>query len=57
MRDGAEAYLLHVPTTAVFGVDGLGLEDLPRPVSVVPTTGQDLRRAVTSALAKGLVHS
>ena len=38
-------------------LDGLGLEDLPRPVSVVPTTGQDLRRAVTSALAKGLVHS
>ena len=26
VRSGEEAYLLHVPTTAVFGVDGLGLE-------------------------------
>jgi uncharacterized protein len=26
VRAGEEAYLLHVPTTAVFGVDGLGLE-------------------------------
>ncbi len=38
-------------------LDGLGLEDLPRPVTVVPTTGQDLRRSVTATLAKGLVHS
>ena len=26
VRSGEEAYLLHVPTTAVFGIDGLGLE-------------------------------
>ena len=26
VRSGADSYLLHVPTTAVFGVDGLGLE-------------------------------
>ena len=38
-------------------LDGLSLEDLPRPVTVVPTTGQDLRHAVRDALAKGLVHS
>jgi uncharacterized protein len=30
VRDGDQAYLLHVPTTAVFGVDGLGLAVIER---------------------------
>ncbi len=38
-------------------LDGLGLEDLPRPVNVVRTTGQDLRAALELVRAKGLVHS
>jgi putative radical SAM enzyme (TIGR03279 family) len=38
-------------------LDGLGVEDLPRPVSIVRTTGQDLRAVLESARSKGLVHS
>ncbi|HEY5304003.1 MAG TPA: DUF512 domain-containing protein [Acidimicrobiales bacterium] len=38
-------------------IDGLGVEDLPRPVNIVRTTGQDLRSVLERARAKGLVHS
>jgi NifB/MoaA-like Fe-S oxidoreductase len=38
-------------------LDGLGLEDLPRPVMVVSTTGQDLRSTLESVRTKGLVTS
>ncbi len=38
-------------------LDGLGLEDLPRPVRVVRTTGQDLRRVLERSRPKGLVLS
>jgi putative radical SAM enzyme (TIGR03279 family) len=38
-------------------LDGLGLEDLPRPVSVVRTTGQDLRAVLDRTRATGLVRS
>ncbi len=36
-------------------LDGLTLSDLPRPVTVVQTTGQDLRSTLNSVLARGLV--
>lgn len=38
-------------------LDGLGIEDLPRPVNVVRTTGQDLRAVLEHVRTKGLVHS
>jgi NifB/MoaA-like Fe-S oxidoreductase len=38
-------------------LDGLGLEDLARPVMVVATTGQDLRTTLDSVRTKGLVTS
>lgn len=38
-------------------LDGLGLEDLPRPVMIVATTGQDLRTTLASVRTKGLVTS
>jgi NifB/MoaA-like Fe-S oxidoreductase len=38
-------------------LDGLGLEDLGRPVMVVTTTGQDLRATLDAVRAKGLVTS
>ena len=38
-------------------LDGLGLEDLTRPVMVVSTTGQDLRATLESVRTKGLVSS
>ncbi len=38
-------------------IDGLGIEDLPHPVNIVRTTGQDLRNVLERARAKGLVHS
>jgi NifB/MoaA-like Fe-S oxidoreductase len=38
-------------------LDGLGLEDLKRPVMVVATTGQDLRTTLESVRTKGLVTS
>jgi putative radical SAM enzyme (TIGR03279 family) len=38
-------------------LDGLGLEDLSRPVMVVSTTGQDLRSTLESVRTKGLVPS
>ena len=38
-------------------LDGLTLEDLPRPVITVRTTGQDLRSTLESVRSKGLVPS
>ena len=38
-------------------LDGLGLEDLPHPVNIVRTTGQDLRTVLERSRPKGLVHS
>jgi putative radical SAM enzyme (TIGR03279 family) len=38
-------------------LDGLGIEDLPRPVQVIRTTGQDLRNVLERSWRKGLVHS
>ncbi len=38
-------------------LDGLSLDDLPRPVMVVATTGQDLRATLAAVRAKGLVTS
>ena len=38
-------------------LDGLGLEDLPHPVNIVRTTGQDLRSVLERSRPKGLVHS
>jgi NifB/MoaA-like Fe-S oxidoreductase len=38
-------------------LDGLGLEDLTRPVMVVATTGHDLRSTLESVRTKGLVTS
>lgn len=38
-------------------LDGLGIEDLPRPVQVIRTTGQDLRDVLERSWRKGLVHS
>jgi putative radical SAM enzyme (TIGR03279 family) len=38
-------------------LDGLGLEDLARPVMVVATTGHDLRSTLESVRTKGLVTS
>ena len=38
-------------------LDGLGLEDLPREVLAVRTTGQDLRHVLDSVRARGLVNS
>ena len=37
-------------------LDGLGVEDLPRPVNIVRTTGQDLRTVLEQSRPKGLVH-
>ena len=38
-------------------LDGLGVEDLPRPVNIVRTTGQDLRSVLEGVRSKKLVHS
>ena len=38
-------------------LDGLTLDDLPRPVMTVRTTGQDLRSTLESVRARGLVSS
>jgi putative radical SAM enzyme (TIGR03279 family) len=38
-------------------LDGLGVEDLPRPVNIVRTTGQDLRNVLEGVRPKRLVHS
>ncbi|MDH2902559.1 MAG: DUF512 domain-containing protein [Actinomycetota bacterium] len=38
-------------------LDGLSPDDLPHPVNIVRTTGQDLRAMLEHARAKGLVHS
>ena len=38
-------------------LDGLGVDDLPRPVNIVRTTGQDLRAVLEHVRTKGLVHS
>jgi NifB/MoaA-like Fe-S oxidoreductase len=38
-------------------LDGLGVEDLPHPVNIVRTTGQDLRAVLERSRSKGLVHS
>jgi putative radical SAM enzyme (TIGR03279 family) len=38
-------------------LDGLGVEDLPHPVKIVRTTGQDLRAVLERSRSKGLVHS
>jgi NifB/MoaA-like Fe-S oxidoreductase len=38
-------------------LDGLGLEDLARPVTVVTTTGQDLRATLDAVRTRGLVSS
>ena len=38
-------------------LDGLTLEDLPRPVMTVRTTGQDLRATLESVRSRGLVSS
>ncbi len=38
-------------------LDGLGVEDLPRRVDIVRTTGQDLRQVLERARAKRLVRS
>jgi putative radical SAM enzyme (TIGR03279 family) len=38
-------------------LDGLGVEDLPRPVNIVRTTGQDLRHVLEGVRTKRLVHS
>ena len=38
-------------------LDGLGIEDLPHPVNIVRTTGQDLRTVLERSRPKGLVHS
>jgi putative radical SAM enzyme (TIGR03279 family) len=38
-------------------LDGLGVEDLPHPVHIVRTTGQDLRSVLEDVRSKGLVHS
>ena len=38
-------------------LDGLGVEDLPHPVNIVRTTGQDLRSVLERSRPKGLVHS
>jgi NifB/MoaA-like Fe-S oxidoreductase len=38
-------------------LDGLGLEDLPRPVMIVATTGQDLRATLSEVRNNALVRS
>ena len=38
-------------------LDGLSVEDLPHPVTIVRTTGQDLRSVLEHVRTKGLVHS
>jgi putative radical SAM enzyme (TIGR03279 family) len=38
-------------------LDGLGVEDLPRPVTIVRTTGQDLRNVLEGVRSQRLVHS
>jgi NifB/MoaA-like Fe-S oxidoreductase len=38
-------------------LDGLGLDDLPRAVRTVRTTGQDLRATLESVRVKGLIPS
>jgi putative radical SAM enzyme (TIGR03279 family) len=38
-------------------LDGLSVEDLPHPVNIVRTTGQDLRAVLQDVRTKGLVHS
>ncbi len=38
-------------------LDGLGVEDLPHPVNIVRTTGQDLRAVLEHVRTKGLVRS